>query len=92
MIFKKRTFHGMEPERTAGDQPAELERRVAHGLAVTPGLDAADVIVICTGNTIMLSGHVATQAECARAEEAARLTEGVAEVVNRIEAAEVRQS
>ncbi|MGH6806704.1 MAG: BON domain-containing protein [Ensifer adhaerens] len=90
MVFKKRTFHGTEPERSTGDHAAELERRVAHGLAVTPGLDAADVTVVCKGNTIVLAGHVATTAEIARAEEAARLTEGVAEVVNRIEAAEIR--
>ncbi|WP_457583327.1 BON domain-containing protein [Ensifer canadensis] len=88
MIFKKRTFHGTEPERSTGDHPAELERRVAHDLAVTPGLDAADVTVICQGNTIVLGGHVATKAESARAEEAVRLTKGVDEVVNRIEAAE----
>ncbi|MGF6175617.1 BON domain-containing protein [Ensifer sp. 4252] len=86
MIFKKRTFHGTEPERSTADHPAELERRVAHSLAVTPGLDAADVTVVCKGNTIMLAGHVATKAEVARAEESARLIEGVAEVINRIEA------
>lgn len=90
MIFKKRTFHGEEPVRNTGDHPAELERRVAHGLAVTPGLDAADVTVVCKGSTILLSGHVATRAEIARAEESARLTEGVAEVVNRIVAVEAR--
>ncbi|WP_112804840.1 BON domain-containing protein [Ensifer sp.] len=89
MIFKKRTFHGNEPERSTTDQPAELERRVAHGLAVTPGLDAVDVTVVCKGNTVMLAGRVATRAEIARAEESARATKGVAEVVNRVTAVEV---
>lgn len=89
MVFKKRTFHGEEPERSTGDHTAELERRVAHGLAVTPGLDAADVTIVCKGNTVMLAGYVATDAEVGRAEESARLTPGVAEVINRIAAAEV---
>ncbi|MGF6255591.1 BON domain-containing protein [Ensifer sp. LBL] len=85
MIFKKRTFYGDEPERQAADHPAELERCVAHLLAVTPGLDAADVTVTGKGNTILLAGLVATAAEVARAEEAARHVQGVAEVINRIE-------
>ncbi|SDL14823.1 hypothetical protein SAMN05216328_101116 [Ensifer sp. YR511] len=55
MIFKKRTFYGDEPERQVADHPAELERRVAHLLAVTPGLDAADVTVTAKGNTIVLA-------------------------------------
>lgn len=88
MIFKKRTFHGDEPERSTADHPADLERRVADGLAVTPGLDAADVTVVSKGSTIVLAGRVATRAEIDRAEESARLTQGVAEVVNRIEAVE----
>lgn len=90
MVFKKRTFYGKEPERMAPDHPAELERRVAHFLAVTPGLDAADVTVTAEGNTIVLSGYVATSEELGRAEEAARQVEGVAEVLNRIETVVVR--
>ncbi|MGE6785239.1 BON domain-containing protein [Ensifer adhaerens] len=85
MIFKKRTFYGDEPERQATEHPAELERRVAHLLAVTPGLDAADVTVTGKGNTILLAGFVATAAEASRAEAAARNVQGVAEVINRIE-------
>ncbi|MEI3851832.1 MULTISPECIES: BON domain-containing protein [Ensifer] len=87
MIFKKRTFYGDEPERQATDHPAELERRVAHFLAVAPGLDAADLTVTAKGSTIILAGFVATAAEVARAEEAARHMQGVAEVINRIEIA-----
>lgn len=85
MIFKKRTFYGDEPERLTPEHPAELERRVAHFLAVAPGLDAADVTVTAKGNTIILAGFVATAAEVMRAEEAAKQMQGVAEVINRIE-------
>lgn len=42
-----------------------------------------------SGSTILLAGTVATEEEIARAEEAARSVEGVAEVVNRIELAKV---
>ncbi|MQW86326.1 BON domain-containing protein [Sinorhizobium saheli] len=84
MIFKKRTFFGGEPERVPANEPAELERRVAHVLAVAPGLDAVDVTVTSTGNTVLLCGTVATEEEITRAEEAARAVDGVAEVVNRI--------
>ncbi len=87
MIFKKRTFFGKEPERETPDHPAELERRVAHWLAVAPGLDAADVTVTCTGNTVFLGGTVATEDEILRAEEAASRVEGVGEIINRIELA-----
>jgi osmotically-inducible protein OsmY len=84
MIFKKRTFFGQEPERETPDHPAELERTVAHCLAVAPGLDAADVTVTCSGNSVLLGGTVATQDEILRAEEAAKSVAGVGEVLNRI--------
>lgn len=90
MIFKKRTFYGDEPERLEPDHPAELERRVAHLLAVVPGLDASDVTVTAKGNTILLAGFVASRDEVGRAEEAAKQVRGVAEVLNRIEAVAVR--
>lgn len=89
MVFKKRTFFGGDPERLPAEDPAELERRVAHCLAVAPGLDAIEVTVTGSGSTILLAGTVATEEEIARAEEAARSVEGVAEVVNRIELAKV---
>lgn len=89
MIFKKRTFFGKDPQRLPAEHPAELERLVAHYLAVSPGLDAVDVTVTCTGNTVVLGGTVATQDEIARAEEAAAAVEGVAEVVNHIEISKV---
>jgi BON domain len=89
MVFKKRTFFGGDPERLPAEDPAELERRVAHCLAVAPGLDAIEVTVTGWGSTILLAGTVATEEEIARAEEAARSVEGVAEVVNRIELAKV---
>ena len=89
MIFKKRTFFGQEPERETPEHPAELERRVAHCLAVAPGLDAADVTVTCDGNTVLLGGAVATAEEIVRAAEAARSVDGVAEVINRIEISKV---
>ncbi|MDK1489564.1 BON domain-containing protein [Sinorhizobium sp. 7-81] len=85
MIFKKRTFFGNEPERQPAEHPAELERRVAHCLAVSPGLDAIDVTVTVTGNTAVLGGTVATREEMVRAEEAAKAVEGVEEVINHIE-------
>jgi osmotically-inducible protein OsmY len=84
MIFKKRTFFGNEPERLPAEHPAELERRVAHSLAVSPGLDAVDLTVTCSGNTVILGGTVATEEEVARAEEATRAIEGVADVINQI--------
>ncbi|ACP25445.1 hypothetical protein NGR_c16800 [Sinorhizobium fredii NGR234] len=84
MVFKKRTFFGQEPERETPEHPAELERQVAHWLAVAPGLDAADVTVTCSGNTVLLGGTVATEAEVVRAAEAASSVSGVAEVINRI--------
>jgi osmotically-inducible protein OsmY len=87
MIFKKRTFFGQEPERETPEHPAELERRVAHWLAVAPGLDAADVTVTCTGNTVLLGGTVATEDEIVRAAEAASRVEGVRDVINRIKRA-----
>jgi osmotically-inducible protein OsmY len=40
--------------------------------------------VVSKGNTIVLSGTVATIEEVERAEEAANTVEGVAEIVNRI--------
>ncbi|MDX0857604.1 BON domain-containing protein [Sinorhizobium medicae] len=89
MIFKKRTFFGDEPQRLPAEDPAELERRVAHCLAVAPGLDAVAVTVTGSGTRILLGGTVATEEEIARAEEAARSVEGVADVVNRIELAKV---
>ncbi|WEX86937.1 BON domain-containing protein [Sinorhizobium garamanticum] len=89
MIFKKRTFFGDDPERQPAEHPAELERRVAHYLAVSPGLDAIDVTVTCRGNTVVLAGTVATSEEVARAEEAAAAVEGAAEVVNHIEISKV---
>ncbi|WEX75953.1 BON domain-containing protein [Sinorhizobium numidicum] len=89
MIFKKRTFFGKDPERLPAEHPAELERRVAHWLAVSPGLDAIDITVTCTGNTVVLGGTVATKEEIARAEEAARSVEGVADVINGIEISKV---
>lgn len=85
MIFKKRTFFGDGPERQPAEHPAELERRVAHYLAASPGLDASDVTVTCRGNTAVLGGTVASSEEVARAEEAAAAVEGIAEVVNHIE-------
>ncbi|MEI2302173.1 BON domain-containing protein [Ensifer sp. MJa1] len=92
MVFKKRTFHGVEPEELTPDQTAELEGRVADLLTAVPGLDASDVTVTAQGNTIILAGFVATAAEVGRAEEAARQVHGVAEVINRIEAVAVRSS
>ncbi|AWI57384.1 BON domain-containing protein [Sinorhizobium fredii] len=89
MVFKKRTFFGQEPERETPEHPAELERRVAHCLAVAPGLDAADVTVTCNGNAVLLGGTVATAEEVARAAEAARSVAGVGEVINRIEISKV---
>ncbi|OAP42627.1 transporter [Sinorhizobium glycinis] len=84
MIFKKRTFFGHEPQRETPDHPAELERKVAHCLAVAPGLDAADVTVTCNGSNVLLGGTVATEDEIFRAEEAAKSVAGVGEVINRI--------
>lgn len=89
MVFKKRTFFGEEPERMTPEHPAELERRVAHWLAATPGLDAAEVTVTWTGRTAVLGGRVATEEEIVRAEEAARAVPGVTDVINRIELAKV---
>jgi len=89
MVFKKRTFFGEEPERVTPEHPAELERRVAHLLAVAPGLDAVNVRVTCTGSTAVLHGRVATEEEIVRAEEAARAVPGVTDVINRIELAKV---
>lgn len=89
MVFKKRTFFGEEPERLIPQHPAELERRVANLLAAAPGLDAAEVTVTCSGETVVLGGRVATEEEILRAEEAARFVPGVTEVVNRIELAKV---
>ncbi len=57
MIFKKRTFFGDEPQRLPAEDPAELERRVAHCLAVAPGLDAVAVTVTGSGTTILLGGY-----------------------------------
>lgn len=89
MVFKKRTFFGEEPERMTPEHPAELERRVAHWLAVAPGLDAVNITVTCTGITVLLGGTVATSEEIIRAEEAARAVPGVTDVLNRIELAKV---
>lgn len=84
MVFKERTFFGQPPEEFFEGNQADLETRVAHCLATVDGLDASDVTVVAKGNTIMLSGSVATIEEAERAEEAANTVEGVAEVVNRI--------
>jgi hypothetical protein len=84
MVFKERTFYGQPPEGLAGPDQADLETRVANCLATVDGLDASDVVVVSKGNTIVLSGTVASIEEAERAEEAARTVEGVAEIVNRI--------
>ncbi len=84
MVFKERTFYGQPPEGLAGPDQADLETRVANCLATVDGLDASDVVVVSKGNTIVLSGAVASTEEAERAEEAARTVEGVAEIVNRI--------
>ncbi|MBP1857044.1 BON domain-containing protein [Rhizobium herbae] len=84
MVFKERTFYGEAPEGVAPPAQADLETRVANCLATVDGLDASDVSVVSKGNTILLSGTVATIEEAERAEEAARTIEGVAEIVNRI--------
>ncbi|MCV9996840.1 BON domain-containing protein [Pararhizobium sp. YC-54] len=84
MVFKQRTFYGRPPEGLADQDHADLETRVANCLATVDGLDASDVSVISKGNTILLTGTVATIEEAERAEEATRTVEGVAEIVNRI--------
>ena len=84
MVFKERTFYGEAPEGVLPQDQADLETRVANCLATVDGLDASDIAVVSKGNTILLSGTVATIEEAERAEEAARTIEGVAEVVNRI--------
>jgi osmotically-inducible protein OsmY len=84
MVFKERTFHGRPPEGLADPGQADLETRVANCLATVDGLDASDVSVVSKGNTILLSGTVATAEEAERAEEAATTVAGVAEIVNRI--------
>lgn len=82
MVFKERTFHGAPPEEAPAK--AALETEVAHVMALVDGLEAADIRVVSKGNTIVLTGSVATAAEAGRAEEAAKSVQGVAEVVNRI--------
>ncbi|CAN7378138.1 BON domain-containing protein [Rhizobium sp. LjRoot98] len=84
MVFKERTFFGKTPEEFFEGDQADLETRVANCLATVDGLDASDVVVVSKGNTIVLSGAVASIEEAERAEEAARTVEGVAEIVNRI--------
>ena len=84
MVFKERTFYGQPPEGLPDPDHADLETRVANCLATVDGLDASDVSVVSKGNTIVLSGTVASIDETERAEEAARTVEGVAEIVNRI--------
>jgi osmotically-inducible protein OsmY len=84
MVFKVRTFYGETPEEIFAQDQADLETRVANCLATVDGLDASDVSVVSKGNTILLTGTVATIEEAERAEEAARTIEGVAEIVNRI--------
>ncbi len=84
MVFKARTFYGGTPEEIFAQDQADLETRVANCLATVDGLDASDVSVVSKGNTILLTGTVATIEEAERAEEAARTIEGVAEIVNRI--------
>lgn len=84
MVFKERTFHGEAPEAFFPQDQADLETKVADCLTMVDGLDAADVNVVSKGNTILLTGTVATLEEIDRAEEAARSVEGVAEIVNRI--------
>lgn len=84
MVFKERTFYGGTPEEFFAQDQADLETRVANCLATVDGLDASDVSVVSKGNTILLTGTVATIEEAERAEEAARTIEGVAGIVNRI--------
>ncbi|WP_438748011.1 BON domain-containing protein [Pararhizobium sp. O133] len=86
MVFKERTFHGEAPEEFFPQDYADLETRVADCLTMVDGLDASDVTVVSKGNTILLTGTVATLEEVDRAEQAARSVEGVAEIVNRITA------
>jgi len=84
MVFKERTFYGKTPEELIEGDEADLETRVANCLATVDGLDASDISVVSKGNTIVLSGTVATIEEADRAEEAANTVEGVDDIVNGI--------
>ena len=84
MVFKERTFYGKTPEELIEGDEADLETRVANCLATVDGLDASEISVVSKGNTIVLSGSVATIEEAERAEEAANTVEGVDDIVNRI--------
>jgi osmotically-inducible protein OsmY len=86
MVFKPQTFYGNEPETMAPETtpPAAVETRVAEALARAGDLDAADVSVTSTGDTIVLNGTVAFPEEIAIAEDIASRIAGVAAVENHI--------
>ena len=85
MVSKPREFFGSEPEiEIENKNRATLEVSVADALAVSGGIDAADVLVTAEGDAIVLSGIVATDEEVARAAEVAAAVPGVASVDNQI--------
>jgi osmotically-inducible protein OsmY len=85
MVFKQATFHGRSPEIDAKPVDyASLEKAVAAALAAAGGLDASDVEVTAQGDTIILSGRVASTYEIERASTVACSVSGVRVVRNQI--------
>ncbi|MGV8937291.1 MAG: BON domain-containing protein [Allorhizobium sp.] len=83
MVFKPQTFHGDEPEvETEGEthMQSEIETAVADLLAVSDGIDATGIAVICSGDEIFLHGRVAFAEEIARAVDVAMSVPGVGKV------------
>ncbi|PZU84376.1 MAG: transporter [Shinella sp.] len=81
MVFKPPRFHEEIPEIESENPDHEpLESAVARALAIAQGVDASDITVTATGNTITLSGNLFWSDEVDRAIEVAMSVPGVERV------------
>ncbi|MBX7106817.1 MAG: BON domain-containing protein [Gemmataceae bacterium] len=85
MVFKPQTFHEIPPQSEM-DDPTEavLESDIAAALARAGFIDSSRISVAVTGDRVVLSGDVGSEAEIAAATEVARAVEGVGAVENRL--------
>ncbi|ATN32997.1 hypothetical protein ACO34A_04175 [Rhizobium sp. ACO-34A] len=89
MVFKPPRFHEEIPEIEIENPDQEpLESAVARALAIAQGVDASDITVTATGNTIMLSGNLLWSDEVDRAIEVAMSVPGVERVNVSVEVAD----
>ena len=90
MVHKPQTFFGETPELKLEDKIVKTrdgltETRVAGTLATSYGVDASEINVVASGDTVHLSGFVTGEDQIARAVELAEAVDGVEHVISHIE-------